>query len=308
MLVQSMDGGANANYQADVIPSLYGLRVHAMGHGPPFEVDLDVVREQARRLTPKLLVVGGSYVLFPYPITELRAIADEVGAALVLDAAHVSLYQATGHWPNALEQGAHAVTLSTHKIMGGPVGGMLVTNDPRIAERVMAVVHPTFVQTRDQNKYAAAAHAFAEMQAFGYDYAARTIANAQALAAALDQVGFRVIARDRGFTATHQLFLDLRQEGARAMEAIWQRCNILVHAARMAGDAVTGVRTGLRITVQEVSRRGMGTTEMAHIAALMHRAITRPNESPRIAAEVEALVRRFPACQFSFDDDVETGS
>jgi glycine hydroxymethyltransferase len=305
MLVQSMEAGANSNYQADVIPALYGLHVHPMAHRAPFELDLDTVRDQARRVAPTLMVVGGSYVLFPYPIAELRSIADEVGAVLVLDAAHVSLYLATGHWPNALAEGAHAVTLSTHKIMGGPVGGMLVTNDQGIAERVLRVMHPSFVQTRDQNKYASAAHAFAEMHAYGHDYAGRTIANARALAAALDHEGFRVIASDRGFTSTHQFFLDLRHEGARAMEAIWQGCNILLHAARMAGDEVAGARTGLRITVQEVSRRGMDGADMAHIASLMRRAVAQPHATPGITAEVEALVRRFPTIWFSFDDDDE---
>jgi len=203
LLVQSMEGGANMSYHDGAIPTLHGLGVREMPiAGDAFEVDVDAVRRVARQLRPAMLVVGGSYVLFPYPVRALRDIADEVGACLLYDAAHTSLLIAAGLYQDPLAEGAHLMTMSTHKIMGGPVGGLIVTNDATIATKLWRIPFPPLMQTRDQNKYAATAYALTEMAAFGDQLAEQMVRNARALGRALTGAGCTLIASDRDFTMT----------------------------------------------------------------------------------------------------------
>lgn len=303
VLAQAMEAGANMAYHADGTAGLRGLRVHDMPWTADFGIDVDLVREQARALRPRFLIVGGSYVLFAYPLQHLRAIADEVGAMLVYDAAHVALLIAAGRFQHPLREGADLIVLSTHKIMGGPVGGLVLTNRAELARPILGATFPGFLQTRDQNKYAATACALAEAAEFGRDYAAQMITNAQALAAALEDEGFHVIGRERGFTDTHQLFLDVRGIAeARELESRWQMANILVHAAHLPGDTERGRRTGIRISVQEVTRQGLEVANMPAIARWMRR-VGLERESPEpVAAEIVELLKEHRRILFSFDD------
>jgi glycine hydroxymethyltransferase len=302
LLVQSMDGGANMGYHPGAIPDLRGLRVRDMPvAGDYFEVDVEGVRRAAHECRPAMLVVGGSYTLFPYPVRELRAIADEVGAVLLYDAAHLALLIAAGLFQDPLGEGAHVMTMSTHKIMGGPVGGLVVTNDPALAERLWQVPFPPLMQTRDQNKYAATAFALTEMTAFGPDYARQTVSNARALARALCDAGFSVLAAERDFTMTHQIFMDATVLGARTVEALCRDCNLFFQASHMRGDAERGVRTGLRLSVQEITRQGMREDEMRRVASLIRRAALDREPAAQVARDVAALATRYSAPRYTFD-------
>jgi glycine hydroxymethyltransferase len=302
LLVQSMEGGANIGYQREAIPSLRHLVIEEMPiANDEFEIDVAGVRQTAQRCRPKMLVIGGSCVLFPYPVQELRAIADEVGALFLYDAAHVAVLVATGFFQDPLAEGAHVMSTSTQKSLSGPVGGLVLTNDPTIAQRILKLTFPALMQTRDQNKYAATAHVLAEMTAFGGAYARQIVANARALAEALDAEGFKVLGKARGYTATHQVFLDAIDYGARKFEAICRDCNILFHANHMRGDTARGMRTGLRFSVMETTRRGMKELEMHQIAQLVRRAVVNQEPAARLAGQVEQLVGRFPNIEYSFD-------
>ena len=303
LLVQSMEGGANIGYQSGAIPSLRRLVIHEMPiANDEFEIDVDGARTAARRHRPKMLIIGGSCVLYPYPVWALRAIADEVGAIFLYDAAHVSLFISAGLFQDPLVEGAHVMTTGTQKTLAGPVGGLMVTNDADIARRVLQVTFPALMQTRDANKYAATAHTLAEIVAHGAAYARQTVANGQALAAALEVEGFTVLGKARGYTLTHQVFVDARALGARELEALCRDCNILFHANHMRGDAARGRRTGLRFSVLEITRRGMREPEMARIARLIRRAGIDREPREGVTRDVIALVREFPRICYSFDD------
>ena len=300
ILVQSMEGGANMNYHPIAIPRVLRLQVIDMPPSQEFEIDIEGVRQVARRAKPRVLVVGGSYMLFPYPVRELREIADEVGATVFYDAAHVALLIATGLFQDPLREGADVLTMSTQKIMSGPVGGMVVTNDDEIARRMLALTFPGFLQTRDENKYAAQAYVLAEMLAFGGDYARQIVANAKAFARAMEAEGFTVLGKARGYTETHQVFLDLKAFGAPEFEARCQACNILVHKARMMGDG-QGTRTGSRITVQELTRQGMKEHEMEQVARFIRRATIDREPAERLAGEIESFLEDYQRVCYSFD-------
>lgn len=302
MLVQGLDGGGNYSYQTCGPAGLRTSRIFTIAPmGSTFEIDLEDVDRQARKLRPRMIVVGGGKVLFPYPLKELRKIADSVGAYLVLDAAHMGLFIAYGEFQRPLDEGAHVVTLSTHKVFGGPVGGLILTNDAEIAAKVMRITFPGLIQTRDLNKYAALCVTLAELEQYGCELARRMVANARVLAGVLEEGGFSVLSRDGCHTQTHQVFLHLG-EGAQAFERRCHEANILLPDCALTGDAARKRRSGARLAVHELSRRGMAEKEMVEVAGLIKRASRGKDETASVAADVADLLGRFPTNAFGFDE------
>ncbi|HKP67196.1 MAG TPA: serine hydroxymethyltransferase, partial [Casimicrobiaceae bacterium] len=189
---------------------------------------------------------------------------------------------------------------STHKIMGGPVGGLILTDDEDLARRMVQLTFPGFMQTRDQNKYAALATALAEVAEHGAQLAARMVENARALAKALEGEGFAVIGRERGHTRTHQIFVELGAT-AKRFEERCQAADILASDCALSGDLQLGRRSGARLATHELTRLGMGTAEMSAIARLIRRAALDGESPESVRAEVHELRSRFASIEFSFD-------
>jgi len=301
IMAQTMRGGANWNYNAMAIPRLRGLRVEEIPPAPDFGIDVDALRPAARQIRPKFFVLGGTKTLFPYPLSDLREVADEVEARILYDAAHVSLLIAAGMFQDPFAEGADILATGTHKIMGGPIGGLSLTNDPYIAMKMLELTHPPFIQTHDQSHYAATAYAFAEMLEHGPGYARQIVANAKALGAALDADGFTVLAKARGYTMTHQVFLDLRELGASEVAHACEAANILIPISRLPDGRGGDAELGSRISVQEVTRQGMAEAEMIEVARLIRCAARREASPEAIARDVHALVANFQGIRFSFD-------
>lgn len=301
IFAQDEDGGGNYVYNANGPAGLLNARIECIPIlGTAFELDLDRLAREVDRLQPRMIAFGGSNVLFPYPVQRLREIADRVGAVLLYDAAHLGLLISAGDFQRPLDEGAHVITLSTHKIMGGPVGGLVLTNDARIAQQVARVTFPAFMQTRDQNKYAALALALAETEEFGRDLARQMVANARALAHALEQRGFCPLARERGYTRTHQVFLSLGPD-AQQLEIRCHAANILLSDCALTGDLARSQRTGVRLATHELTRLGMQEREMHAVADLITRATREPDQSTQIAAEIERLLSSYQRVAYSFD-------
>ena len=301
--VQPEAAGGNYSYNVAGFPPLVGLNVAELPYtGRCFELDVVGAREVVRRRRPRMIVVGGSNVMFPYPLEELRAMADEVGALLVYDAAHVGLLIAAGKFQRPLEEGAHLMTISTHKIMGGAVGGMILMNDPALFAKIARTVFPHMLQTRDQNKYAATAYVFAEHLAFGTAYAGQIVANARALGCALAKVGFEVFGGERGYSMTHQLFTRHPQVPAEEFEDRCQRANILAARTMRTAGVLEGNSGGVvRLSVQEITRQGMTEADMRHVASLIHDAVSERRSSTEIAETIRARVSSLGPIRFSFD-------
>lgn len=298
ILVQPESAGGNYSYNPSGPPRAARLDVRPLPFlETSFEVDLDRAIDAILAARPKLIFVGGSNVLFPYPVRELREAADRVGAKLVYDAAHTALYLPFGMFQDPLGEGAHILAFSSHKLMSGAVGGVILTNDDAIAQEVLPYSFPTLIQTRDQNKYAATAHALAEMMEFGEAYARQTIANIRALAAALEEEGFEILCRERGYTETHQIFVLIADRDSEAFEDLCQQANLLVTRAQRMGD-----RSAIRLTSQEFTRRGFRESEMPRIANWLRRVIRDREDPARIAGEVKELLTGFQGLKFSFDD------
>jgi len=297
--VQSMSAGANISYHQAGVMGVLGLRTVDLSGTSEFGIDLDGAARTIRRERPRAIVVGGTKVLFSYPLAELRALADEVGAYLIFDAAHVGPFVYARTFNDPLAEGADVLVTGTHKIMGGPVGGLIVSREQEVAAAIERAVWPGFLQTRDQNKFAAAAISLAEMVAFGHDYAQAVLDNGRALGEALVARGIRVVGAERGFTQTHQVIADFGEPRAQQLATRGSDAGILMAYTNIFGEAKSDIAaSGVRMSVAQLTRLGMGAAEMERIVDLVLRAEAGDADVPR---EVEALASAHSAVGYSFD-------
>lgn len=284
--------GGHVTHHLAGAAGLYGLKtVHAPVQADGYTVDVDALRRLAHQVRPSLITLGGSLNLFHHPVHPVRRIADEVGAPLMFDAAHLSGVIAGGAWPNPLREGAHVMTMSTYKSLGGPPGGLVVGQDAAMFERIDAIAYPGLTANFDAGKTAALALGLLDWKAHGREYAQAMVRTAQALAQALAREGLPVFAIDRGATASHQLALQAApwgggQAAARRLErARLLSCGIGLPLA--AVPAVEGDVNGLRLGVPEIVRLGFTPAHMPALAALIARALQ--GEPASVAAQVSAL-------------------
>src|SRR6185295_744526 len=196
--------GGHVTHHADGCAGLYGLKtLNAPVDSANYTIDIPGLRALALEQRPKLITVGGSLNLFPHPVREVRAIADEIGAKVLFDAAHQCGMIAGKTFPNPLAEGAHLMTMSTYKSLGGPAGGLIVTNDADIAQRLDAIAYPGMTANFDVAKSAALALTMLDWREHGQDYAKAMVRVAKALAQELDKNGVPVFAGAGGFTTSH---------------------------------------------------------------------------------------------------------
>ena len=292
--------GGHVTHHGAGAAGLYGLLTHAAPvDAAGYTVDLDALRERALRVRPKLITIGGSLNLFPHPIREIRAIADEVGALVLFDAAHMSGMIAGKAWQQPLEEGAHLMTMSTYKSLGGPPSGLIVTNDADIAKRLDAIAYPGLTANFDAAKSAALAVSLLDWVEHGEAYASMMGRAAKALGEALVAEGLPVHAADRGVTTSHQFAIEAAPFGGGQTAAQRLRvanvlsCGIGLPIAEVAGDV-----NGLRLGTPEIVRFGMTEADMPELARLIARALTGNGPTPELAAEVTAFRRRFDRLHF----------
>jgi len=135
--------GGHATHHRVGVAGLLGLDIHEMPiDAEHYTADVDGLAALAERVRPKLITIGSSLNLLPHPVAAIRAIADQVGARVLFDAAHLCGLIAGGAWPDPLAEGAHLMTMSTYKSLGGPPGGLVLTNDADLAQRIDEIAFP----------------------------------------------------------------------------------------------------------------------------------------------------------------------
>jgi glycine hydroxymethyltransferase len=296
--------GGHPTHREEGMAGLHGLHICDVPFDPgQMQIDLEGLRRVAREVRPRLIIVGASLVLFPYPLAEVRAIADEVGALLMYDGAHLAGIIAGGQFQDPLAEGAHLLTSSTYKTLGGPPGGLVVTNDPEIARRLDAVAYPGMTANFDCARVAALGVAAAELLEFGAAYARDCLANARALALALAADGFEVVAAAQGFTRSHHIAVDVHGLGGGAPVARrLEGANIILSKFILPRDAggPADRMSGLRLGLQEVTRRGVGADEMPRIARFLRRVVLEGEDPAVVGAEVRALRQRYGKVHYCF--------
>ncbi len=278
---------------------LYGLEIHEAPINPDgFTVDLDALRELAHRVKPRLLTIGGSLNLFPHPVSDIRTIADEVGAKVLFDAAHQCGIIAGGSWPNPLGEGAHLITMSTYKSLGGPAGGLIVTNDAEIAKRLDAIAFPGMTANFDAAKSAALAITMLDWKSHGSAYSNGMVALSRELAKELDALGIPVFAKDRGYTSSHQFAVEAASfGGGQAASKTLRKSGFLACGIGLPIAPVTGDLNGLRIGTPELVRWGMTPAHAKTLAGFIARGLT-TNDHASLAKEVAAYRGQFKDLHF----------
>jgi glycine hydroxymethyltransferase len=291
-------GGHVTHHQAGCA-GLYGLIIHAMPVDTDgYTVHLDGLRDLAHSVRPKIITIGGSLNLFPHPVKEVRAIADEVGAHVLFDAAHQCGIIAGKAWANPLDEGAHVMTMSTYKSIGGPAGGLIVTNDADIAESLDRIAFPGMTANFDVAKSAALAITLLDCRDHGVAYAQAMVELAQALADALAEQGLPVFSTARGTTQSHQFALAAAAFGGgqtaakKLRKAGFLTCGIGLPIAAVQDDM-----NGLRIGTPELVRRGVTVGDVPRLAALIAEGL-RSNDPDAVAPRTAAFRKAFTGLHY----------
>jgi glycine hydroxymethyltransferase len=284
---------------------LYGVRVvSAPVAADRFTVDVDALRVLAHEVRPALITLGGSLNLWAHPVSQVREVADEVGARLLVDAAHMCgmiAGRALG-WPQPLAEGAHLVTMSTYKSLAGPPGGLLVTNDAELAERVESIAYPGLTANFDAGKTAALAVTLVDWKVCGGEYAATMQATASRLAMELLRLGVPVYAADRRVTTSHQFAVEAaRYGGGQRAAAQLRQAGLLCSGIGLPIAAVEGDFNGLRLGTPEAVRIGMTESDMPALASLVARGLDPDGRPADVAAEVAEWRRGFSGVHYTAD-------
>ena len=259
------------------------------------EIDYDQVRTLAQEHKPRMIIAGASAYPRTIDFKRFREIADEVGAYLMVDMAHIAGLVAGGMHPSPIPY-AHVVTTTTHKTLRGPRGGMILTNDEVIAKKINSAIFPGTQGGPLMHIIAAKAVALGEaLQPSFTDYARQVVRNAAALAEGLRRHGINMVS---GGTDNHLVLLDLRSEGisGRELENRLEQVNITTNKNKIPDDPASATETsGLRLGSPAVTTRGFKEAEMAEIAELIVMAIRDfDNKQDEIRSRAVVLCERFP--------------
>ena len=273
-------------------------------------IDIDATERKIEKLSeegkkPVLGMFGGSVLPFPHPVKELAEAFHDHGGKACFDAAHVAGLVAGGEFQDPIHEGADAMTCSTHKTLPGPQGGMILSK-PEFSEQIKKATFPSNLSNHHLHHLAGKAVMFAEMLAFGKEYAAQIVKNAKALAQALHRRDFQVLGEKKGYTKSHLLVADITKYGdGKTIEKKLEDANIILNRNLLPYDIKAGrhfeAPGGIRCGVSEVTRLGMKEAEMDQIADLMTKVVVK-NEDPRkIAAEVRDFRKKYTRVHYAFE-------
>jgi glycine hydroxymethyltransferase len=267
--------------------------------GLRYNVDLEATVTLIAEHRPKLVVLGSAMFLFPQPVREIKDAMEKhcPESLLIYDAAHVMGLIAGGRFQSPLEEGADVVITSTHKTLAGPQGGMILTNDQSIAERVAEATSPLMIANYHLARLPALAATFLEWLECGSAYADAIIANAKALGRALSERGVPCVGQDLDFTESHTVMpvVDAFGEG-KAMANQLEACNVIVGSTEIPKEVG---EQGLRVGVQEITRYGMVEEDAGEVAGCIVDGMA---GREGVKERVTALADRFREVKFTVDD------
>jgi glycine hydroxymethyltransferase len=304
ILGMSLDGGGHLTHGAK--PNQSGKWFNAIQYGVRQQdgrVDMDQVRELALEHRPKLVVAGFSAYSRIMDWAAFRAIADEVGALLMVDMAHVAGLVAGGVYPSPFPH-AHVATTTTHKTLRGPRGGMIMTNDEDLAKKINSAIFPGIQGGPLMHVIAAKAVAFKEALTPEFKaYAAQVVSNAKVLAEGLLKGGVEIVT---GGTDNHLMLVDLRPKGltGKATEKALERAFITTNKNAVPNDPEKpAITSGIRVGTPAATSRGFKEAEFKQVAELMVEVLDGLSANgddnngaveKAVAEKVKALTARFP--------------
>ena len=303
ILGMSLAAGGHLTHGASV--NLSGKWFNAVQYGVRREdarIDFDEVERLAKEHKPKLIVAGGSAYPRIIDFARFRAIADSVGAYLMVDMAHFAGLVAGGVHPSPLPH-AHVATTTTHKTLRGPRGGMILSADEDIGKKINSAVFPGLQGGPLMHIVAAKAVAFGEALRPSFKvYSQAIIDNARALASALESEGLDIVS---GGTDTHLMLVDVRPKKltGKIAEHVLEAANITCNKNGIPFDPEKpSITSGVRLGTPAGTTRGFGTAEFARVAGLIARVLDEAasgetgngSVTAEVRNEVAALCRAFP--------------
>ncbi|MGQ0376576.1 MAG: serine hydroxymethyltransferase [Nitrososphaerota archaeon] len=315
MLAPSIPAGGHISHGKKEHSGTAGL-VHGLDiEFYPFDaeemtIDVDKTKCKVEELKnsnklPKMAMFGGSLFLFPHPVKELADFLKSYNIHINYDAAHVAGLIAGGQFQDPLREGADTMTMSTHKTLFGPQGG-LVLGFEKHAEVIKKATFPGLTSSHHIHHMAAKAITFAEVLEFGKDYAKQVIKNAKALAEALSDFGFKVLGEKRGFTKSHQIAVNvLDYSDGGKVEADLEKANIIVNRQLIPGDIKAGRNYyhpgGIRLGVSEITRLGMKESEMRDVAEFIKQVVIEKKDPKKLAPKIKLFRRAYQKVHYCFD-------
>ncbi len=256
-------------------------------------IDYEEVRKIAMNEKPKLIVAGASAYPRIIDFAKFREIADEVGAYLMVDMAHIAGLVAVGLHPNPVPY-ADFVTTTTHKTLRGPRGGAILCRE-KYAKAIDKAIFPGIQGGPLMHIIAAKAVSFGEaLQDSFKDYQEQILKNAKTLASSLADKGFRLVS---GGTDNHLILLDVRNKGltGKKAEELLEEVNITTNKNTIPFDPESPfVTSGIRIGTPAVTTRGMKEEEMKEIAEIIDLALDEKNDRKEVKQKVLDLCKKFP--------------
>jgi glycine hydroxymethyltransferase len=294
VLGMSLDMGGHLTHGSPV--NFSGLNYKVIGYPVDKEhevIDYDLLRQMAIEHKPKLIIAGASAYSRIIDFAKFRAIADEVGAYLMADIAHIAGLVAAGVHPSPVPY-AHVVTSTTHKTLRGPRSGIILSNDLDIGAKIDKMIFPGTQGGPLEHVIAGKAVAFYEaLQPEFKLYAKQVVENAKALAESMKTKGYRIVS---GGTDNHMFVVDLRDKGIKGNKAsnMLDAAHITVSKSTVPYDAEKPwVTSGIRIGTPAITTRGFSSDEMSKVAEFIDRTL-RGEDPDGVKQDVIALARLHP--------------
>jgi len=291
---------------------VHGLEIEFFAFDPE-EMNIDVEKTKAKiqeldkqGKLPKIAMFGGSVFLFPHPVKELADFLKGYNMHINYDAAHVAGLIAGGQFQDPLREGVDTMTMSTHKTLFGPQGGLVLAFE-KDADAIKKATFPGLTSSHHIHHMAGKAITFAEVLEFGKEYASQTIKNAKLLAAELDNLGFKVLGEKMGYTESHQTVVNVLDYGdGGKIEADLEKANIIVNRQLIPGDLKAKRNYmspgGIRLGTSEITRLGMKESEMQQIASLIKQVIIDKKDPKEITSQVIDFRKNYQKTEYCFDN------
>ena len=277
-------------------------------------IDVDATKNKILNMVndnkcPKLAMFGGSLFLFPHPVKELVDFMHEHNIYINYDGAHVAGLIAGGKFQDPIKEGVDSMTLSSHKTLWGPQGGIILSRE-KYAESIKKSIFPGNTSSHHLHHVAGKAVALAESLVFGKDYATQLVKNAKKLAESLVDVGFSALGEKRGYTESHQIAVDVSKYGdGGTIEEQLEKANIILNRQLLPGDIKAGRHymhpSGVRIGANEVTRLGMKEDQMKEIANFIKKVVIDKEDVNKIKNDVSEFRKQYQKLHYVFDDQIE---
>lgn len=303
VLVNTLASGGHISHQRFGAMGRFTKRIESLPRAKDgYNIDLPGAKDQIATVKPKLVILGKSLILFPEPVREIAEVCRDHGARLMYDGAHVLGLIAGGQFQQPLKEGAEVMTGSTHKTFFGPQRGVVLSDLEDAAWKpIDKAAFPGSVSNHHLMTLPPLWVAAEEMIAFGREYAAQVVKNARAFGRALHKEGMAVEMADAGFTASHQVSVNVGAQGGGAdVSERLEVSDIICNKNMLPHDTSTDPRkpSGLRFGVQELTRWGMGEDQMAEVASLVAACVLRRQD---VKSDVHRLRGRFTTVRYSFE-------